>query len=64
MTGHLVVSGLAMEFVGQYNEPFVEWSDVGVVELSSSRYVVAFASICLSQNTIIYDKILPNCDKF
>ena len=36
VTAHLVVSGLAMEFVGQYKEPFVEWSDVGVVELIST----------------------------
>ena len=34
--GPLVVKDLAMEFVGQYNEPLVEWDDVSVVELSST----------------------------
>ena len=33
---HLEAKDLAMEFVGQYNEPFVEWNDVSVVELSST----------------------------
>ena len=34
--GPLLVKDLAMEFVGQYNEPLVEWDDVSVVELSST----------------------------
>ena len=36
LKGPLVVKDLAMEFVGQYNEPFVKWNDVCVVELSST----------------------------
>ena len=36
LKGPLVVKDLAMEFVGQYNEPFVEWNDVCVIELSST----------------------------
>ena len=58
--GHFVDDGLAMQFVGQFNQSFIEGCDVGVIEFRPACVVGALISILLSQFSVVNNEVLSD----